>query len=388
MTTGYCVNMVITLMTLIGLVTLVHANGRVDRDVKRRFYVICALIMFSAFWEWLSLFLNGAPAWTTGLHVLAKGMDYIFTPICSVVFIRQVVPERKKSWLMYGILGGNAVLQILSAFTGWTYYIDAENYYCHGPLYLVYSIVTVLALLFVIYAFWEYGKKYERRNRVPLVAIFVLMAACIAMQELLGNEGKASYLGMAIASCLMYIHYTEFDQIEHDRMLATDALTGVMSRFAYKQVAADYLEKGPLPRWLVAFESDLNGLKFVNDTIGHEAGDELLRGTGAVMRQVIGSCGRVFRTGGDEFVILLDSRAMPPEQAVKKLREASAAWKSDYGSEMSLSIGCATVTEFPNHDLPQLVHEADQRMYADKDFYYSQPGHDRRRGPRGSQKPE
>ena len=55
---------------------------------------------------------------------------------------------------------------------------------------------------------------------------------------------------------------------------------------------------------------------------------------------------------------------------------------------MSLSIGCCCATEFPLYDLTQLVHEADQRMYIDKDRYYSMPGHDRRRGPRGNNKPQ
>ena len=172
-----------------------------------------------------------------------------------------------------------------------------------------------------------------------------------------------------------------------DQLLATDALTGVLSRFAYKQVAADYEESGPLPDWLAAFEVDLNGLKTVNDTVGHEAGDELLRGTGSVLKQTIGDRGRVFRTGGDEFVILLDTRLLPADDAVKLLREASGAWKGVLAQTMSLSIGCAAVTEFPSLGLVQLVHEADQRMYIDKDHYYSLPGHDRRRGPRGQQAP-
>ena len=321
-------------------------------------------------------------------------MDYIFTPVCSVLFIRQFSTEGRGFKPMLGILGGNAAIQIFSIFTGWTFYLDAENYYHHGPLYFLYVIVSVLAVLFVIYAFYEYGKQYERQNRSSLFAISVLLVASVLMQELF-SDTRIAYLGMSIASCMVFIHYTEFHQIhqdavlkQQDRLLATDALTGVLSRFAYKQVVTDYNAADRLPDWLAAFEVDLNGLKTVNDTVGHEAGDELLRGTGSVLLQAIGSCGQVFRIGGDEFVILLDTRSMTTQQATDQLRSASASWKGTQAKEMSLSIGCCCATEFPLYDLTQLVHEADQRMYIDKDRYYSMPGHDRRRGPRGNNKPQ
>lgn len=47
---------------------------------------------------------------------------------------------------------------------------------------------------------------------------------------------------------------------------------------------------------------DVNGLKIVNDEIGHAAGDELIKGAAKCMKEVIGSYGKVYRTGGDEFV--------------------------------------------------------------------------------------
>ena len=321
MTPSYWATLALTFLTLVGLSTLVHANGRVSKDAKKRYYQICGVILFSAFWEWLAIFLNGAPAWTSGLHLVAKCMDYIFTPVCSVLFIRQFSTEGRGFKPMLGILGGNAAIQIFSIFTGWTFYLDAENYYHHGPLYFLYVIVSVLAVLFVIYAFYEYGKQYERQNRSSLFAISVLLVASVLMQELF-SDTRIAYLGMSIASCMVFIHYTEFHQIhqdavlkQQDRLLATDALTGVLSRFAYKQVVTDYNATDRLPDWLAAFEVDLNGLKTVNDTVGHEAGDELLRGTGAVLLQAIGSCGQVFRIGGDEFVILLDTRSMTTQQA-------------------------------------------------------------------------
>ena len=50
---------------------------------------------------------------------------------------------------------------------------------------------------------------------------------------------------------------------------------------------------------------DINGLKEVNDTFGHEAGDQLIIGAANCIERAFGDYGKVFRTGGDEFIVLL-----------------------------------------------------------------------------------
>ena len=390
MTTYYTAILLMTYMTLIAFSALVHTNGRISREEKRGFDMICGAIMLATFWEWLGVRLNGAPAWSIGLHRVAKCMDYIFTPLCSVFFAHQISPSPKREKILKIILAGNAVMQLVSVFTGWSFYVDAENFYHRSVLYPLYMIISIGSIVFVVIAFVEYARQFERQNREALIAILCLLGLGIILQEIIGGEVRTTYLGMAISTVMLFIHFTEFNQVRQDAtvrrqdaLLATDAQTGVLSRFAYKQVIADY-GKNKLPSSLTAFEVDLNGLKAVNDLVGHEAGDELLSGTGEVLNRSIGPAGQVFRIGGDEFVILLDTQHMTAERAVELLRENSAAWQGKEAKEMSLSIGCASAAEFPDYDIVQLVHEADQRMYLDKDRYYSMPGHERRRGPRGN----
>ena len=52
---------------------------------------------------------------------------------------------------------------------------------------------------------------------------------------------------------------------------------------------------------------DVNGLKTINDTQGHAAGDELIKAAASCMKKCIGSYGRVYRTGGDEFIALINT---------------------------------------------------------------------------------
>ena len=386
MTISYTSIIVITLLSLLVLSLMIRANGHLDGLEKRRFYIICLMIAVAACSEWLAVLFDGAPMWTRNLHLMAKCLDYSTTPVCCLPFIQQMSENKRLIKVTKVIIAANILFQIASVFTGWTFYVDEQNIHCHGPLYICYVIICAVAILFVILSFLEYGQHYENKNRLPLFSILVLLIISIAFQEGFGGEVRTDYLGMAIATIMLYIHYIEFKQISLDRdivqkeaLLTTDSLTGALSRFAYMQVLSDYTDDKPVPDWLIAFEADLNGLKGVNDSLGHSEGDKLLRGAGQVLKDVVADKGRVFRTGGDEFVIILDAGLMSAEEADRLIRERAKAWKGLEGCELSFSIGHAAAEEFPSYNLLQLVHEADQRMYEDKAEYYSQPGHERRK---------
>ncbi|MBR5705734.1 MAG: diguanylate cyclase, partial [Deltaproteobacteria bacterium] len=62
--------------------------------------------------------------------------------------------------------------------------------------------------------------------------------------------------------------------------------------------------EGAPPEDLAVFSIDVNGLKTVNDSLGHDAGDELIRGAADCISAAFGQTGKCYRTGGDEFVVL------------------------------------------------------------------------------------
>nr|MCR5099910.1 sensor domain-containing diguanylate cyclase [Butyrivibrio sp.] len=84
----------------------------------------------------------------------------------------------------------------------------------------------------------------------------------------------------------------------------TDELTGLLNRRAYEE---DIYEQNDFPAkdYFVSMSLDVNGLKVVNDTLGHAAGDELLIGASYCMNKSFGSYGKIYRTGGDEFIVIL-----------------------------------------------------------------------------------
>ena len=371
---------------LLVLGVLVKENGRFSVEVKRRFYRTYAVIALSSLAEMIGIFLNGAPELTRIPHVLVKCMDYIFTPYAAVCFARQVSQENKwiKSFRL--ILCGNVILQLLSCFTGWTFYVDEANYYVHGPYHFLYVGVYVLAVLFVAVEFYLYGRKHTRGNRLSLLAIMGFMCLGIALQQFVDSTLRTACLSMAVGSVMLFIHYSEFSQqvkdeslILHQQLLETDPLTGIPNRYAYNMLLNDLSRQETLDKDTVVFSIDANGLKKANDTIGHHAGDELIRGAGLCLSRVMAPYGHCFRTGGDEFTAVLKLKTEEIPRLLTELETETRAWHGTLVNELSLAVGYAAACDHPDLSMEKLFHVADSAMYAAKEEYYRKTGITRRK---------
>ena len=110
--------------------------------------------------------------------------------------------------------------------------------------------------------------------------------------------------------------------------------------------------------------TDLNGLKRINDTQGHEAGDALLRNATCALRDLF-DARSIFRAGGDEFVVILTgvSQAYTEEKARELYRIAK-----NY-PDVSFSVGCSFEPDC--RQVRRALAQADERMYEDKKRYYT-----------------
>lgn len=160
------------------------------------------------------------------------------------------------------------------------------------------------------------------------------------------------------------------------RISLTDGLTRLYNRHSYEDDARLYEEKG-LADDFALFSIDVNGLKEANDSIGHAAGDELLRGTADCLAGVLQPLGKVYRTGGDEFLALL--HAEDCASLCAQLEEKAAAWHGMYNEKLSFSVGYARHMDEPNASVHDLERIADGMMYDAKERYYRREGVDRRR---------
>lgn len=138
-----------------------------------------------------------------------------------------------------------------------------------------------------------------------------------------------------------------------------DELTGVRSRLFLIQESTRLLDS-EIPFALVYI--DLNGLKKINDTFGHLAGDQYLRDFAEMVQEQVRKEDTVARFGGDEFVLLLlwCSR----ENAEKRIEVIQDRVQNEL-KRFYFAAGCADTTE--TRQLNELIALADQRMYQQKE---------------------
>ena len=127
----------------------------------------------------------------------------------------------------------------------------------------------------------------------------------------------------------------------------------------------------PLPEDFTVFVFDINGLKTVNDTMGHDAGDELIIGAASCIKKTVGDAFRCYRIGGDEFVVVANMEKDKAEEILVLLDEETKRW-SMKKSSLSLSIapGYACAKDYQGLSAEELNKKADQAMYASKASYY------------------
>jgi diguanylate cyclase (GGDEF)-like protein len=145
---------------------------------------------------------------------------------------------------------------------------------------------------------------------------------------------------------------------------SSDGLTGVANRRTFDQAIADLAGRSEvLP--LSVLLTDIDHFKLVNDTHGHQMGDDVLRGVAGVLAATARGTDLVARYGGEEFVVLL---ARTTEADACEVAERMRSRIADYDGAVPVtaSIGVASTRDEPI-DLTTLVAQADQALYRAKD---------------------
>ena len=149
-------------------------------------------------------------------------------------------------------------------------------------------------------------------------------------------------------------------------MSSIDMLTGINNRnLMNNRVDRVVAGKDKLDEPYSVIFADLNGLKRVNDTQGHQAGDDMIRDAASILAQVFYD-GEVYRAGGDEFMVL----ACKMDKATVEKRVAELRKKADATKNVRFAVGISASEDEP--DILKAMRLADKYMYEDKHRYYTE----------------
>lgn len=142
----------------------------------------------------------------------------------------------------------------------------------------------------------------------------------------------------------------------------TDYLTKLKSRNAFEVDMANWSRSGVEVAGVLVV--DLDGLKAVNDELGHAAGDDLIRAAAGVVAARCEGAGPVYRVGGDEFAVYCFELDAEGAQRMADDLHAACADTVVEGRPLSLSVGWALRGD--GEDLREVHRRADERMYEEK----------------------
>jgi diguanylate cyclase (GGDEF)-like protein/putative nucleotidyltransferase with HDIG domain len=142
-----------------------------------------------------------------------------------------------------------------------------------------------------------------------------------------------------------------------------DTLTGLHNRRCFEEHRGKIDNPDHLP--LSVIFADINGLKMTNDIFGHTAGDELIKKSSEILRQVCRQNDVVARVGGDEFILLLPKTAGENAEMILDQIKSEFADAHVRAIKCSISLGLDTKTS-PDQSLEEVISNAENAMYKDK----------------------
>lgn len=221
------------------------------------------------------------------------------------------------------------------------------------------------------------GYRFVKRKHGDYIVAVCMLESMNAQTNIVAILIVGIYL--TLASCLLVLMLSRVlkEKYEKEKYIYTsntDGLTKCLNRRAYDSD----MEKLDLSSEWAYISLDLNGLKQANDTLGHSAGDELICAAANCMKFAFASYGKIYRIGGDEFVVLLTKSEIDLESILQVFDATIHDWHGKYSNSMSVSYGVVKSSEQDFDSIHSVSKLADERMYKSKYEYYNMSGNDRR----------
>lgn len=186
----------------------------------------------------------------------------------------------------------------------------------------------------------------------------------------LSNQAIFSSIGIILGHVVNRTRFERHTYAESAMTLARqqsefarrDQLTGLGNRLAYHETL-EALAGAPQEGTYVII-ADIDRLKTTNDSLGHEAGDELIAGAATIIRETFSDTDLAFRTGGDEFCIIGIGDEERVRNLIQALSDTCAQWHGTLCDHISMSCGFALTRD--GRDVEAAMTAADADMYAHK----------------------
>ena len=303
------------------------------------------------------------------INHIGNFLVFLLNPVLPSIWLlyvhEQVYPGKGKTKrLLYPLLAvniANAALLIVSQFFGWFYYIDSDNIYHRGPFFFFLALLTFTLIIVSFVLLISNRKKIEKRHYFALVFFAVPPTVGIIFQ--IAFYGMSLMLNCTVLSLLIV-----FLDVQN-QSIYTDYLTGVYNRKKLEIFMNEKISASSEHKTFSAIMIDLDNFKAINDTFGHETGDNALQISAKLFNSCLRSNDFIARFGGDEFCIVLDtSDENELEQIVCRINQSVKKYNESSGQpyELSFSMGYAVYGYSSGMKMEAFQKQIDLLMYENK----------------------
>ena len=348
-------SMILVLLAfVISLITTVF----LEKKTIIRMYLLIGMIFVLSIVVFLEFYFKDKPEYNM-LRTVFMAVRYSATPLIIAQISYALV--KRMHWLVYVPALLLLIIDIISIFTGIVFSLDENGDLVRGPLGFLPFIVVGLYSVFLITLL------IIRSNKRPMEIVpIVFLAFALGSGTVLPFIFRDDYSMIFCSTIAIALFaYYEFMMLQ---LTKKDSLTGLLNRHAY------YADVSNDSKNITALISiDMDGLKTLNDTEGHVAGDEALVTLSNCFVKALKIKQSGYRIGGDEFIIVCRKTSKEEVlEIVEKIRKNVAATK------YNCSIGYAFNLD-ETKSVDELLSESDKMMYQEKDQHYLATGKERRR---------
>jgi diguanylate cyclase (GGDEF)-like protein len=239
------------------------------------------------------------------------------------------------------------------------FYIDQENVFHYGKQYVVHLGIAYAAIAFSAYELAASRGKFKKSHLLMLLILLALSSVCSTTDILLGT---VKLLWPCLTATLLYSY---FFIIQIDTRL--DSLTGIGNRYSFNEFTDRLSRRNTGESWAVVM-IDMDHFKEINDTLGHEEGDNALRDTAAIIKNCLGPRDFAARYGGDEFVAA--TRAENGAMTLMRRIQDTAARQNESGTrpyKLEFSYGYDIYTADGSRTIEDFLSHIDGLMYKHKE---------------------
>ncbi len=299
-----------------------------------------------------------APPQDIAHSIAARTVDLL---VC--VIISRVI-KRVNSYTLLDICIVIALLTIMLTYSYMIIALDYQDY----P-YQVSAIMLMMIFTSVFHIQWT---RFSIMNTLAALAFIAASFFTLHSKDKIDYVQSVSYLVLAIVFLSWFKRTSNISkrekyvqQKELERMSVTDKLTGLNNRTWYSYRVKELTENNKAKHMIAAILFDIDNFKTINDTYGHEVGDETLIEFAALLRECLRMDDGIIRWGGEEFLLLMpDTPSTTIATIAERVRSEVEAHTFATIGTLTCSVGFVNA---PAHmGVDALVKIADEMMYKAK----------------------